>query len=62
MGDNDLSLFASSQLKYLRQQVDRLQDEQYRRDALPNTKRDLFAAREELDNFVKELRKAGHKI
>mgnify|MGYP006126847691 FL=1 len=62
MGDDDLGMFAPSQLKYLRQQVDRLQDEQYRRDALPTVKRDLFAAREELDNFVRDLRKAGHKI
>jgi len=42
--------------------VDRNQDEAYRNDALPNAKNNLFAAREELDRYVRELRQWGHKI
>jgi len=51
-----------SELKFLRQRVDRNQDEAYRSDALPNAKNNLFAAREELDRYVRELRQWGHKI
>jgi len=51
-----------SELKFLRQRVDRNQDEAYRNDALPNAKNNLFAAREELDRYVRELRQWGHKI
>ena len=35
-------------LKHLRQMVDRLQDEEFRLDAHPNVKQDLFRARQEL--------------
>jgi len=49
-------------LKWLKQQVDNLQDERYRKDARPNIQRELFAAREELDNYVQALRDGGYKI
>jgi hypothetical protein len=62
MGDEQLSTFQAAQLKWLKQQVDNLQDERYRKDARPNIQRELFAAREELDNFVKALREAGKTI
>jgi hypothetical protein len=62
MGDEQLSTFQAAQLKWLKQQVDNLQDERYRKDARPNIQRELFAAREELDNFVNALREAGRKI
>lgn len=62
MGDAELSMFQQSQLRWLKQQVDALQDERYLRDARPNVQRELFAAREELDTYVKNLRAAGKQI
>ena len=62
MGDSDLTTFQAAQLNWLKRQVDALQDEQYRRDARPNVQRELFAAREELDTYVKNLRESGKQI
>ena len=62
MGDAELSMFQQAQLRWLKQQVDALQEERYRRDARPNVQRELFAAREELDTYVKNLRAAGKQI
>ena len=62
MGDEELSVFQASQLRWLKQQVDNLADERYRKDARPNIHRELFAAREELDDYVKALRKGGYNI
>lgn len=62
MGDEELSVFQTSQLKWLKQQVDNLADERYRKDARPNIHRELFAAREELDNYVQALREGGKNI
>lgn len=62
MGDEQLTTFQAAQLKWLKQQVDNLQDEKYRKDARPNIQRELFAAREELDNYVQALRDGGYKI
>lgn len=61
MGD-ELSMFQSAQLRWLKQQVSNLQDEQWTQNARPNIQRELFSAREELENFVAELRKMGKKI
>ena len=62
MGDEQLTTFQAAQLKWLKQQVDKLQDERYRKDARPNIQRELFAAREELDNYVQALRDGGYNI
>ena len=62
MGDEELGMFQAAQLKWLKQQVDNLTDERYRKDARPNIQRELFAAREELDDYVKALRKGGYNI
>ena len=62
MGDEQLTTFQAAQLKWLKQQVDNLQDERYRKDARPNIQRELFAAREELDNYVQALRDRGYRI
>lgn len=62
MGDEQLTTFQAAQLKWLKQQVDNLQDERYRKDARPNIQRELFAAREELDNYVQALRDGGYNI
>jgi|TARA_B110000305_G_C19382602_1_gene610439 hypothetical protein len=66
--DSDrLTPFQENELQWLRQQVDRLQDNKYKttEDAdiqKLNLERNLWVAREELDVFVKNLRKAGKKI
>jgi hypothetical protein len=62
MGDEQLTLFQASHLRWLKQQVNNLQDLRYTRNAPNNLDRELFAAREELDNYVEELRKTGIKI
>ena len=62
MGDQDLTSFQSAQLKWLKRQVDALQEERYRRDAWPSVQMELFAAREELDTYVKNLREVGKQI
>ena len=49
-------------LKYLRRQVDRLQDERYRTDARPSINNEIFAAQQELRRFTAELRKKGYNI
>lgn len=49
-------------LKYLRQQVDRLQDERYRTDARPSIENEIYAAQQELKRYVLELRKKGYNI
>ena len=62
MEDGKLNPFQEGELKYLRQQVDRLHDEEHRKDARPNIKKDLWVAREELDRFVRSLRAEGKNI
>jgi len=49
-------------LKYLRRQVDRLQDERYRTDARPSINNEIYAAQQELKRYVSELRKKGYNI
>ena len=49
-------------LTYLRQQVDRLQDERYRRDARPSIKNELQIAQRDLAEFTSKLRKQGANI
>jgi hypothetical protein len=49
-------------LKYLRQQVDRLQDERYRTDARPSINNEIYAAQQELKRYVSELRNKGYNI
>jgi hypothetical protein len=49
-------------LKYLRQQVDRLQDERYRTDARPSIANEIYAAQQELKRYVSELRNKGYNI
>ena len=64
MGDEQLSPALKYEYRFLKQQVDRLQDELGRRDRPKNfnTEQDLFRAREELKMFVSKLRKEGIKI
>ena len=67
MDDKQLTPFQESELKWLRRQVDRLQDEKYKTDNEQytrrlNIERELWSAKEELSTFVKNLRKAGKQI
>jgi len=54
--------FQAQQLKWLKQQVQNLRDERNSRDPRPRLEQELFAAREELDNYVEELRKHGYSV
>jgi hypothetical protein len=62
MENGGLNPFQENELKYLRRQVDTLQEVEHRRDAHPNAKQDLWVAREELDRFVRNLRAQGVNI
>ena len=62
MGDEQLSPALRYEYRFLKQQVDRLQEELGRIDRPRNTEQDLFRAREELKLFVSKLRKNGIKI
>ena len=67
LNSETLTPFQENELQWLKQQVDRLQDDKYKtneeRDIQKlNLERNLWVAREELDVFVKNLRKAGKKI
>lgn len=62
MGDEQLSPALKYEYRFLKQQVDRLQNELGRRDRPRNTEQDLWKAREELKMFVSKLRKEGINI
>ena len=57
-----LSPADQSTLRYLRNQVDRLAERQYRRDAGPNARQDYWHAAEDLKKFVSKLRQEGKNI
>tara|TARA_R100001463_G_scaffold83085_1_gene137674 strand:+ start:386 stop:565 length:180 start_codon:yes stop_codon:yes gene_type:complete len=57
-----LNQFQEQMLKYLRKQVDRLQDERYQPDARPSITAELNLAQQELKNFTTKLRKEGYNI
>ena len=58
MSDN-LTLFQRNMLDYLKQQVRNLRDEKLSHDPRPRIDQELFAAHEELDDYVDQLRKHG---
>lgn len=62
MGNEQLSEWQATQLRSLKQQVDNLQDESRRDDARPRIEQELFAAMEELDNYVDALKSMGIAI
>jgi hypothetical protein len=49
-------------LRHLRQAVDRLQEERFRKDRHVNVEQDYWRAKKELKNFVTEKRKQGVNI
>lgn len=62
MADNDLTPADAAVLRYLRQRVDNLQDERYRRDARPSIANELKIAIRDLREFTSALRQQGAKI
>ena len=58
----ELSPAAQAILQYLRNQVDRLQDERYRQDARPSIVNELQIAQRDLKQYTSDLRKKGYNI
>jgi len=59
---SDLNPADRELLRFLRRQVDNLQDRLYGHDHHPDIKNDLWRAREELKQFTLKLRRNGVKI
>ncbi len=59
---SELSPAEQAILQYLRTQVDRLQDERYRKDARPSISNELQIAQRDLKQYTSELRKKGYNI
>ena len=62
MHDSDLTAFQASQLQYLKNEVERKQNDANRRDSFSGAENALFQARKELKEFLKNLRVAGKNI
>jgi len=61
--EKDLSPADKEGLRFLRSQVDRLQDERFRKADNPgSTASDLQRASRDLQDFVRELREKGRNI
>ena len=59
---SDLSPAEQAILQYLRNQVDRLQDERYRQDARPSIVNELQIAQRDLKQYTSDLRQKGYNI
>lgn len=57
-----LSEAQEAELQFLRRRVDYAIDNERQVDAPANAKQDLWYAREQLDQFVRRLRKEGYNI
>lgn len=62
MADDELSPADAAILRYLRQRVDNLQDERWRRDARPSIVNELQIAMRDLREFVSAKREEGINI
>ena len=62
MGNAALRPAQQFEYRFLKQQVDTLEQEQYSRDKRPNTERELYQARRDLKEFVRKLRENGIQI
>ena len=62
MGNEQLSTFQATQLKWLKQQVDNLTDEKRSENPRPRIDQEIFAAMEELDDYVEKLKSIGIEI
>ena len=54
--------FQESELKFLRQEVERCQDARFVKEPLPNANQNYWTAEEELDRYVRRLRNDGYWI
>ena len=59
---SELSPAEQAILQYLRNQVDRLQDERYRQDARPSIANELHIAQRDLKQYTSDLRQKGYNI
>ncbi len=59
---SELSPAEQAILQYLRNQVDRLQDERYRLDARPSIANELQIAQRDLKQYTSDLRQKGYNI
>lgn len=62
MTDTSLTPADNAVLIYLRNHVDKLQDERYRQDARPSIENELRISVRDLQEFTSELRKKGKNI
>jgi len=58
----ELSDFQAGQLRFLKQEVNRCQDQVYRRDSDNWDQQRLWYARENLKRYVEQLRNLGKKV
>ena len=62
MADSDLTPADAAVLRYLKQRVDNLQDERWRRDTRPSIANELQIAMRDLREFTSAMRQQGHNI
>ena len=62
MADDDLTPADATILRYLRTQVDRLQDDRWRANAPPTIANELQIAMRDLKRFTSEKREQGFNI
>ena len=62
MADDELTPADAAILRYLRTQVDRLQDDRWRANAPPSIQNELQIAMRDLKRFTSEKRKQGFNI
>lgn len=58
----DLTDFQAAHIKFLKQEVNRCQDEVFRKDADRGAQQRLWYARQELERYVTELRNQNKKV
>lgn len=62
MGDEALNPAQQAEYRFLKNEVNKYEEEANRKDYHPNVQQDLWRARMELRKFVSDLRKAGVNI
>jgi len=62
MGDEALNPAQQAEYRFLKNEVNKYEEEANRTDMHPNVQQDLWRARMELKKFVSDLRKAGVNI
>jgi len=62
MGDEALNPAQQAEYRFLKNEVNKYEEEANRKNFHPNIQQDLWRARMELKKFVSDLRKAGVNI